>query len=212
MKIQSLLLAILSITILSTTGCSSAGENTAYGTGIGAVAGAGLGAIIGHQSGNKGKGAVIGGLLGAGIGAGVGNYLDRQAAELAKIAETRRTEQGIVTKLKGDLLFASNSSSLSGQGGSNVQQIGRIIRKYPKDRLFIVGHTDSEGSDGYNMTLSNKRAKSVVDQLIAAGVPRSSIQYAGRGEAEPISSNKTRQGRSNNRRVEIQISVPPEKS
>ena len=208
---QNLTLAFLITLILSLGACSSH-ENTAYGTGIGAVAGAGIGAIIGHQSGNRDKGALIGGILGAGIGAGVGNYLDRQAAELAKIAETKRTEHGIITKLKGDLLFDSNSAALKSNGQNNVRQIASIIKKYPKDRLFVVGHTDSQGGDGYNMTLSNKRAKSVVDHLVAGGVPRSTIQYSGRGESDPVADNSSATGRSQNRRVEIEITVPPEKT
>ena len=103
MKKLILLLSSLTFCLL---GCESAGKKTAIGAGVGAAAGAAAGAIIGHQMGKRGKGAAIGAALGGGIGAAYGYELDKQAKELEKIAETKRTENGIITKLKGDILFS----------------------------------------------------------------------------------------------------------
>src|SRR5689334_10797084 len=97
-------LAIIALTITALAGCTTPGKDTAIGAGAGAAAGAGLGAIIGNQSGHAGSGALIGAAAGAVLGGAVGNHMDKQAKELAQIAETRRTDQGIITKMKGDIL------------------------------------------------------------------------------------------------------------
>src|SRR5688500_7423738 len=103
---------LVSLAGLILVGCTQPGKRTAIGAGSGAAAGAGIGAILGHQSGNKGKGAAIGAAAGAAIGTIIGNRLDKQAQELERIAETKRTEDGIITKLKNDLLFDTASADL----------------------------------------------------------------------------------------------------
>lgn len=103
------------LVILSTTfvfGCATENKNTAKGTGIGAALGGVVGAVIGHQTGRRNEGALIGAALGAGIGAYAGRRMDKQAKELEKIAETKRTEQGLVAKLKSDILFDSGKADL----------------------------------------------------------------------------------------------------
>ena len=185
-------------------------KNTAKGAGIGAVAGAGIGAILGHQSGNRDKGAMMGAAFGGLLGAGVGNYLDKQAKELAEIAETKRTEKGIITNLKGDILFASGKYYLKPEAKTNIIKIGKIIAKYPEDRVKVIGHTDSQGANEMNANLSKKRARVVYNQLIQSGVPSEHVQIIGMGEMRPIASNATPEGRSKNRRVEIEITVDEE--
>ena len=86
-------IVVLLSSLLFLTGCASDNKRTLMGAGIGAAAGAGIGAVLG-----KGKGAAIGAVLGAGMGTFIGNRLDKQAKELEKIAETKRTEQGLITK------------------------------------------------------------------------------------------------------------------
>ena len=73
--------------------------------------------------------------------------------------------------------------------------------------LYVVGHTDSRGNSNYNENLSRRRAKSVVEHLADAGVPRYQINYTGMGERQPVASNGTEEGRSLNRRVEFLISA-----
>lgn len=188
--------------------CESAGKKTALGTGIGAAVGAGVGAIIGHQSGNRDKGAMIGAALGGVAGGAYGYKLDKQAKELQKYAETVRTENGIITKLKGDLLFPTGSTSLAGAGKDNVGQISEILKKYPENRITIVGHTDSTGTVDKNQTLSEARAQAVKNLIVAKGVPSESVNAIGAGPSQPVGDNTTKEGRSKNRRVELQITMP----
>jgi outer membrane protein OmpA-like peptidoglycan-associated protein len=82
----------------------------------------------------------------------------------------------------------------------------RLKAEAPDARLTVTGHTDSVGSDAYNQKLSDRRAHSVVEYLISQGVPRSSfVSVTGAGESQPVADNKTADGRSMNRRTEIQI-------
>ncbi len=192
-------------------GCSSDQKNTMAGTGIGAAAGAAVGAIIGHQSGNRDKGALIGAALGAGVGGYVGNRMDKQAKELEKIAETKRTEQGLVTKLKSDILFETGKTDLKNQAQGNLTKMAEIMKKYPENVLTIRGYTDNEGSSKINESLSQQRAEAVKNSLVVAGLPASTISTVGMGPANPVADNKTKEGRKLNRRVEIEITVDQSK-
>lgn len=199
---------------MSAQSCVTPGEKTAIGGGIGAGVGAGIGAIIGNQSGKAGKGAAIGGVIGGVLGGTIGNRLDKQKRELEaleQVEEARRTEQGLVAKLKGDILFATGSSSLRGPAQSNISQIASIMSKYPENVITIEGHTDSTGSDRTNMSLSQKRANSVKQQLVAGGIPSATIMTVGKGETSPTADNTTNQGRQQNRRVEMHIAVDASK-
>ena len=204
-------LVVVLLIAMSTLGCVTPGKRTAYGAGGGAAIGAGLGAVIGNQSRQAGKGAVIGALAGGLLGGTVGNRLDRQARELEVLAETKRTEDGIVTTLKSNLLFDTAKAGLKPAAIDSVNQIADIIKKYPEDKLIVIGYTDDRGADDYNQRLSEQRAQSVRLALIARGVPGSSIEPVGMGEANPVAENTTEAGRARNRRVELQISVDPAK-
>jgi len=72
--------------------------------------------------------------------------------------------------------------------------------------ITITGHTDSIGSDAYNQSLSERRANSVADFLASQGLNRAKMQVSGRGESQPVASNKTKAGRAQNRRVDINVS------
>lgn len=193
--------------ILLITGCaSSENKNTYRGAGIGAVVGGGLGAIIG-----KGKGAVIGAALGGSIGGYAGHRMDKQAKELQQIAETKRTEQGLVTKLKSDILFDTGKADLKPEAKDNLQKMAAIMKKYPENVLAVKGYTDITGSKEINEALSEKRAKSVKEQLVAAGLPEPVIAIHGMGPSNPIADNNSLDGRKQNRRVEIEITVDESK-
>jgi outer membrane protein OmpA-like peptidoglycan-associated protein len=196
-------------------GCESAGKKTAIGAGVGVAAGAVLGSVVGQQQGDKKKGAVAGAILGGALGAAIGNRLDKQAKELEKVAETKRTEQGIVTQLKSDILFESGKSDLKPKAIESISQLGEILKKYPENVITVKGHTDDQGADDKNKTLSEKRAENVKNQLVKVGVPLATISIVGMGESIPVADNKTSDGRSKNRRVEVEIAVdeskvPPE--
>jgi outer membrane protein OmpA-like peptidoglycan-associated protein len=192
--------------------CATPGEKTATGAGIGAGAGAALGALFGSQSGNAGKGALIGAGIGAALGGVIGNRLDKQARELEKIAEVKRTENGIIARLKSDILFNSGSSSLKNTTMNNIDQIADILKKYPENNIAVIGHTDSDGSESYNQSLSERRAHAVSTRLISKGVPSKHLSTEGAGQSQPIESNKTAAGKMRNRRVELVITVDPSRA
>ncbi|MBK8574531.1 MAG: OmpA family protein [Elusimicrobia bacterium] len=187
--------------------CVTPGKKTAVGTGAGAAAGAGVGAVVGHQSGNAGKGAAIGAAVGALLGGTIGNRLDRQAKELAVLTETRRTEEGIVATLKNSLLFDSGKSDLKPRAAENIKKITDVVKKYPENHIVVVGYTDDQGAGEYNQRLSEQRAQAVRLAMITQGFPASAVEAIGRGEANPVASNNTAEGRAKNRRVELLISV-----
>lgn len=204
-------LIVISAFILSSCQSIQENPNTAKGTGIGAAAGAVVGGIIGHQTGNREQGAIAGAILGGGIGAVVGNRLDKQKKELEKIAETKRTEQGLITKLKSDILFETGKSDLKPKAKENIKELATIIKKYPENVLTIKGYTDDVGSDKVNLPLSEKRANAVRAELVSSGVPANTVSGLGMGYANPVTTEKTNEARSKNRRVEIEITVDESK-
>ncbi len=206
---KTMVLSIVALMALG--GCESAGKKTAVGAGIGAAAGAVVGGIIGHQTGDRNKGALIGAALGGTVGGLVGNRMDRQAKELEKIAETKRTEQGIITKLKSDILFDTGKADLKPTASGNIAQMADILKKYPENVITIKGYTDSTGSAKTNETLSANRASAVKQQLVAGGVPAATVSTVGMGPQNPVGDNKTAEGRKQNRRVEVEITVDESK-
>lgn len=207
---KTIVLAITAAALMLTS-CASDNKNTVKGAGIGAAVGAGIGAIIGHQTGNRGAGAAAGALLGAGIGGYAGRRMDQQAKELEKIAETKRTEQGLVTKLKSDILFETGKAELKPQAKANLKEMATIMKKYPENVLAVKGYTDATGSDKTNQTLSQKRADAVKKELTANGMPTTVVSTQGLGPAQPIGDNATADGRKQNRRVEIEVTVDESK-
>jgi outer membrane protein OmpA-like peptidoglycan-associated protein len=193
------------------SGCGTENKRTATGAGVGAAAGGALGAILGHQSGNRGKGAIIGAAAGAVLGGVVGRRMDKQAAELEKIAETKRTEQGLITKLKSDILFDTGKSDLKPVAKTNLSQMAEIMKKYPENVLLVKGFTDNTGSDAINQTLSQKRAEAVRTYLVGQGIPANTVSTQGMGETNPVADNGTADGRKQNRRVEIEVTVDESK-
>jgi len=203
---KSIIVTVL--TLILVISCSSVKENkrTYAGAGIGTAVGAGVGGILGKE-----KGAMIGGVLGGGIGAYAGSRMDKQAKELEKVAETKRTDEGIVTKVNSDLLFDTGKATLKAQAKNDLREMAQIMKKYPENVLTVKGFTDTTGSSRINETLSEKRAEAVKSQLVAAGLPAEVINTEGLGPAYPVAENDTAAGRRQNRRVEIEINVDESK-
>ncbi|MFL0353308.1 OmpA family protein [Xanthomarina sp. GH4-25] len=103
------------------------------------------------------------------------------------------------------ILFDTGKATIKDQSAAVLQNIVDILNEYPNAKFNIEGHTDSVGSDALNMKLSKERASSVMNYLISNGVASSRLSHEGFGESRPIDSNKTRAGRANNRRVEINL-------
>lgn len=209
---KKLILVATAVAVLS-AGCASTDENknTKKGVGIGAALGGVAGAVIGHQTGRRNEGALIGAAIGAGIGGVAGHRMDKQAKELEKIAETKRTEQGLITKLKSDILFDTGKSDLKPQAQDNINQLAAIMKKYPENVLTIRGYTDDTGASKVNNPLSQQRADAVRQQVINAGVPADTVTAVGMGSANPVDPAKTKEARAKNRRVEIEVTVDESK-
>jgi len=200
---------VVALSLAATTGCGSRAKK---GAGIGAVTGAVAGAVVGHQTGHKTEGAVIGAVVGAGIGGAIGHRLDKQAEELARIAETRRTEQGLIVNLSSNTVhFAVNSSQVSPESRDILVELGNVLKNYPEDQILIAGHTDSDGAADYNERLSQMRAQAVADVLVLQGVPGDVITVHGYGETQPFVANDTPENKALNRRVELSITIDESK-
>jgi outer membrane protein OmpA-like peptidoglycan-associated protein len=192
----------MSAALVGTLGCSA--SRTKKGAGIGAAAGAAIGAIVSED---KTKGAVIGGAAGALVGGVIGHYMDQQAEDLAKIegAKTERIGDEIRVTFDSAILFDFDSAMLKVGSQNQIKQMAEVINKYPDTDLIISGHTDSEGAEGYNQKLSERRAMSVRTFFVDMGVVASRLETIGYGELRPLASNDTQMGRDQNRRVEIEI-------
>lgn len=197
------------ICLSATLGCAEGqllDTKTKQGAVIGTLAGAAAGAAIGGKK-HRAGGALIGAAAGGITGGLVGNYLDKQAKEIDAIpgAEVERRDDSLVVNFDGGILFDTNSSSLLPGGYDRLRTLAATVSKYPKERLIIKGHTDSQGDDRFNQKLSEERAANVRAYLVAEGVSSSRITAIGFGSKMPVATNATAEGRQQNRRVEIEI-------
>lgn len=196
------------MTVAAVAGCGV--SNTLKGSALGASAGGLIGGIIGKQSGNTAKGAIIGAAVGGTAGALIGRKMDKQAEEMKaqmEGAQVERVGEGIRVTYASGILFTTASSTLSSEARTNIQKMAEILQKYPDTDILVEGHTDSDGSDSYNQTLSERRAQAVADYVTSLGVTASRFKTAGYGESQPVASNDTTTGKQANRRVEIIITA-----
>jgi outer membrane protein OmpA-like peptidoglycan-associated protein len=206
------LAALIALGTIATSGCASM-SNKERGAVIGAGAGAAVGGVIGNQTGSTARGAIIGAAVGGAAGAIIGHQMDQQAKELDQSiagAKVERVGEGIEVTFDSGLLFDFDSDRIKPEAAKNLQELAKSLNKFGNSNLMIVGHTDSQGEDAYNMALSVRRANAASAYLQSQGVPASRISTAGRGESEPVASNDTDAGRQQNRRVEVAIYASPE--
>ena len=203
---------------------------------VGGLLGAGSGAIIGSHKGKAGPGAAIGAGLGAVGGYAVGSQieardqvldaqeqtLEQQRQEIARnralIEELKRrnldareTKRGVVVNLP-EVLFEFNSARLTAGARDKVTHIATVLNERAKDRrVSIEGHTDSIGSESYNLALSEHRAEAVTQELGYDGLREAQLTTKGYGKKYPIAPNTNADGsdnpagRAKNRRVEVVI-------
>lgn len=205
-KIATLGIA-LAVGSMAMQGCDSL-TNTQKGAGIGAAAGGVIGGIIGKKAGNTAVGAIIGAAVGGTAGGFIGRRMDKQAAEIQKAipnAEVIREGEGIIVKFDNGILFDFDKFELKDVAKTNIQSLAGSLNQYPGTDVKVIGHTDSRGTEEYNMTLSQKRAAAVKAYAVSQGVPSARLITVGKGFAEPIADNATDEGRAANRRVEIVI-------
>lgn len=201
--VLTMILALMANTLI---GCGW--SKTAKGGVIGAGAGAVVGGVIGKKAGNTAVGAIIGAAIGGAAGAYIGNYMDKQAEEMRRDLEGARVErvgEGIKITFASGILFDSDKSDLRAEGQSNLNNLADILNRYNDTEILIEGHTDSDASEDYNMSLSRRRANSAGFELGRNGVDASRFTIAAYGESQPVADNSTADGKQANRRVEIAI-------
>jgi outer membrane protein OmpA-like peptidoglycan-associated protein len=142
----------------------------------------------------------------------VGNYTaritvdDGRGASCSASAPITVIQRFVLTERGRKVLFDFNKATLKPEARSQLATVLQALKEQPGLNVLVVGHTDSVGSDAYNMGLSQRRAESVATYLVQNGVPRQSIKTEWHGESQPVASNANAEGRAQNRRVEITLS------
>jgi len=178
------------------------------GAAVGAVGGYLLGDLVGGRHDRTEK--IVGAGIGAIAGAGVGAYMDNQERELRRRTagtdvQVIRQGDDLVLNMPSGITFAYDSDAVQPQFRATLDQVADVLHQYDRTYVDVYGHTDSTGSDSYNMGLSERRARSVADYLAGHGVQPARIGTRGFGKTQPVASNDTEEGRAANRRVEIKI-------
>lgn len=215
-KYSALLLGSLLLVSTVFTSCEAVKNtsNQQRGVAIGAVGGAVIGGILGNnigKGGNGALGAVLGGVIGGVAGGVIGTKMDKQAREIETAlpgAQVERVGEGIKLTLgENAVRFDTNKSTLTAAAKANLDKLVPVFNQYPDTNIQIYGYTDSTGTPEYNLTLSEQRAASVKAYLSGKGLAASRFVTTGLGIADPIATNETPEGRSQNRRVEFAITA-----
>ncbi len=178
-----------------------------------AAAGAGAGALLGAILGGRNNRAEV--LIGAGIGAiaggAVGGYMDKQERELRQRTagtgiDVERKGDEIAIKLPSGIAFDTNQAIVRPDMRPALDEVAKTLAEYQSTFIDVTGHTDATGGDAINQPLSERRAAAVADHLQLRGVQRARMATRGYGASQPVATNDTESGRSQNRRVEIRLS------
>ncbi|MEO0061717.1 MAG: putative lipoprotein YiaD precursor [Pseudomonadota bacterium] len=209
-------LAISSLAALSLLGVSACvtdpntGQQKVSRTAIGGLGGAGLGYLLGGLIGGK-TARIVGAGIGGAAGGIAGYKMDQQIKELKEttagsgIDVTQTPDgSGILVNLP-DVTFAVNATDISPSFRTSLDNVAQSMVTYPNSLVDVMGHTDSTGSDAYNLDLSRRRAEAVGNYLVMRGIARARVATTGYGEQYPVADNTTEAGRAKNRRVEIRI-------
>jgi outer membrane protein OmpA-like peptidoglycan-associated protein len=130
---------------------------------------------------------------------------DRLREQLNLVLQTRDTARGLIVNMS-DVLFDFNQATLLPGAREKLAKVSGILLAHPTLQIKVEGHTDSVGTDDYNMQLSQRRADAVLQYLTSNGIPAANVSAIGLGKADPVASNDTAPGRQQNRRVELVVS------
>ena len=204
------------MTALMVVSCGSMSKTaggTLIGSGAGAALGAGIGQLIGKDAKSTAIGAAIGTAVGAGTGALIGKKMDQKAEELAKLnaeVETVEDKNGLksikVTFASG-ILFPLNGTALSDGSKAELGKFAQEMSDMVDTDITIYGHTDNTGSDEVNERISRQRAEAVQAYLRQCGIAAGRMTSEGLSYKSPVADNATKEGRAQNRRVEIYITA-----
>lgn len=206
-SMRNLMIGALATAVLA--GCGPNGEMTRAEQG--AIIGALGGAVVGKNTGDKDRGHTVAGAVVGGLaGAAIGSYMDQQEAKLRQQlqgtgVQVQRQDNNIILTMPDAITFDYDRADVKPQFHGVLNNLATTLNQFPQTRIQIAGHTDSNGSDAYNMQLSQQRANSVRSYLTRAGVAPQRMQAVGYGESRPIADNGTDYGRAQNRRVEITL-------
>ncbi|MFM5949697.1 MAG: OmpA family protein [Novosphingobium sp.] len=213
-KTRMMLSSLAAASLLTTTACvtdPNTGEKKISRTAIGGVGGVVVGGLLGGLIGGK-TGRIVGAGIGGVAGAAVGYTMDKQIKELKEQTAGSGVDvtevdngQAILVNLPDGVTFDVGSATLKPAFRDTLDKVAQSLIQYPNSLVDVYGHTDSTGSDAFNQTLSENRARTVMNYLISRGVPAARLRSQGFGETMPVDTNDTAEGRAKNRRVEIKI-------
>lgn len=210
-KSRLLVSVAAAVSLVAVSGCvtdPNTGQRKASRTALGAAGGAGLGYLLGSVIGGS-TARIVGAGIGGVAGTVVGSQMDKQIRELKETTagsgiDVSQEGDGILVNLP-DVTFAFNSTEISPSFQQSLNKVADSMKQYPDSLIDVYGHTDSVGSDAFNLDLSKRRADSVARYLMMQGVSSARIQTQGMGKNYPVADNATEEGRAKNRRVEIKI-------
>jgi outer membrane protein OmpA-like peptidoglycan-associated protein len=127
---------------------------------------------------------------------------------LTKTLAVKSEDRGMVITLSGGVLFATGQATVLPGAQSQLDKVAEALKTQTERSFVVEGHTDNQGTESANQTLSQKRADAVRDYLIVHGVAAGSITAVGKGQSQPVADNKTVEGKAMNRRVEIVVQKP----
>lgn len=211
-SINKLFAVLFAATLLFGCDATRNASNKEKGAVIGTAGGAVIGGVVGNQvgDGNTALGAIIGGVVGGAAGAYIGDRMDKQAQRIEEEipgAEVERVGEGINVTFDetSGVYFATDQYNIEGDSRTALNKLAGIFKEYPDTNILVEGHTDSTGSDAYNLTLSKNRAQAVTHFLVNEGISSGRIDTKWYGESQPKYDNSTVEGRAKNRRVELAI-------
>ena len=213
---------LVSISIIATS-CDATrrASNRDKGVAIGAATGAVIGGVLGNNVGNKKNtalGAIIGAAVGGVAGGIIGNKMDKQAEKIKTEipgAKVERVGEGINVTFdennpdgsKAGVYFATGKYDITSNSRLAIDKLVKIFTEYPETNILVEGHTDNVGTEASNMTLSERRAMSVGNELKRDGLAANRLTIKWYGETQPKMDNTTVEGRAANRRVEFSITA-----
>ena len=220
LNFRLVILVMVSAMTIFVSGCKTidayTGESKTSNATKGGAIGAGIGAILGYATARdksrreRQKAILVGAGVGGVAGAGVGVYMDKQEAKLrdqlagSGVSVTREGDD-VILNMPGNITFTTGSAGLKQDFNSVLDSVVLVLNEFDQTMIEVAGHTDSVGSDQSNMTLSINRAQSVGSFLISKEILAERVMSIGHGESRPIGDNKTDEGRSMNRRVELTL-------